>query len=131
MRSSLPTQRRRGTQTPFVGRLVFNLLCLALRFRSLSSPALLFQRRTQSQAYNVGWIPRVWKVRRGWLLRWFRSHTLRVHRGRRWRRLLVQRWVVGFTAGSFARTAALAAFKRRASEKKQRRLLGKTGPQLD
>lgn len=54
-------------------------------------------------------------------MRWLRGQLLRVHRGRRWRRLPIQRFNVGFAIGNFARTTKPAQFKKRASAKKRRR----------
>lgn len=62
-------RQRRPRFTPHIGRLAFNLLCLAQRFRSLSSPSSLFRRRVVSQAVGAGWIPRTWVNRRGVLFK--------------------------------------------------------------
>lgn len=47
-------RQRRTRYTPHIGRLALSLLCLAQRFRSLSTPTALFRRRTASQAIGAG-----------------------------------------------------------------------------
>lgn len=114
------TQRR--CKVPFSSRLTLSLMCLAQRVRRLKTPAVLFRRPLVTTLRISGWSPRSWKERRSLISRWFLSQTLRIHRGRRWRRLFIQRWVAGFAFGNFARTQTVAVFKKKASAKKRKRL---------
>lgn len=101
------------------GRLTMRLLNKAQFKSQLRNPNYLFRWVVENKSW--GWIPRTWFGRTENLIRWFRFQTLRIHRGRKFRRLYVQRWNIGYPLGNFARTRKLAIFKKKASLKKKQR----------
>jgi hypothetical protein len=78
---------------------------------------------------NGGWLPRTWLDRAVAISSFFSSRTLRVHRGKRWRRLTPRRWHLGFAWAAFARTQTLAVFRKRAARKKKKQGRGSGDPQ--
>jgi ribosomal protein S19 len=116
----------------FLSATALRLLFAALDPRRRLHIQLLFQRPAGEGARSHSWLPRPWLSRRARLVQRFRQQTLRIHRGRRWRRLLIQRWHIGFAIGSFARTQALAIFKKKASAKKRKKRVSfGSGPSMD
>ena len=118
MLQSRPVRVRRPR---FLAAAALRLLFALLDPRRRLHVHRVFQRPASGGGLSSAWLPRPWLSRQGCLVRQLCQQTLRVHRGRRWRRLTIQRWHVGFAAGCFARAQALAIFKKRASAKKRKR----------
>lgn len=112
---------RLARKLPFCTRYMFKFLRFSRLMKRASLVSLLFRQLDATKTYGSGWVPKKWYERSGSVLRWFRTRTLRVHRGKKWRRLRVYRWNVGFKWGQFSRTTALAVFKKKATSKKQKK----------
>jgi ribosomal protein S19 len=114
---------------PFCTRYTYKFLKLSRASRRPALVSFLFRQLDVAKTYGSGWVPKRWYERSGVILRWFKTHTLRIHRGKRWRRLRVCRWNVGYAWGHFARTSVLAVFKKRATSKKQKK--NQQGPKVE
>jgi hypothetical protein len=114
-------QPLRHARLAHLGAAALRLLYATLDPRRRRHARLLFQRPALGVARGHSWIPRAWFARFGRVFAFSRGQTLRVYRGRRWRRLAVQRWHIGLSWGAFARSTALAVFKKKSSAKKRRR----------
>ncbi len=101
------------------GHLTSRLLSKAQNKRRIRNPNFLFRWVVENKSW--GWIPRIWLSRTENIVKWLRFQTLRVHRGKKHRRLYIQKWNVGYPLGNFARTRKLAIFKKKASLKKKQR----------
>jgi len=111
----------RLVRIPFCTRYTYKFLRMSRVVSKSPILSLMFRQLDAVKTYGGGWVPRKWFERSGAVLGWFRSRTLRIHRGKRWRRLQVHRWNVGFTWANFARTSALAVFKKKATSRKQKK----------
>jgi ribosomal protein S19 len=100
---------------------MYRFLKLSRIPKKLALLSLLFRQLDVAKTYGSGWVPKKWYERSGVVLRWFKTRTFRIHRGKGWRRLKVFKWNVGFAWRAFARTTSLAIFKKKATSKKQKK----------
>lgn len=117
----LISPKSKSVKPSFLGAPVLRRLRLAKDPKQRVDLFFSFHEPSVFKGFGSEWMPISWWLRDGISLTRLKFRVLRLHKGQRWRRIFVSRWHSGQPWGSFARTRTLAVFKKKMTERKQKR----------